>query len=181
MALVILERISRKLLFLLSYFQQKKLSVGEMVLFSQYLNPELVCFVNEVDRDKTIQELVALLAKKGHLTNEFEFYQAVIDREKIVSTGVGMGVAIPHAKFENCEHFFIVIGIHSGKGVEWKALDGSLVNLVFLIGGPANQQKKYLKILSHLTTLIKNEKLREKVLKSKDPHEVINLFKSCDS
>lgn len=151
-----------------------------MELLSKYLDSDLVCFISELDRDKAIQELTALLVKKGCLADESEFYQAVIDREKIVSTGVGMGVAIPHAKLEDCDQFFIAIGIHIGKGIEWKALDGALIKIIFLIGGPANAQKKYLKILSHLTTLIKNEELREKLLKSRDSSEVLKIFKTYD-
>jgi nitrogen PTS system EIIA component len=180
-ALVILERINKKLILLLDYFRQKQLFLGEIVLFSQYLDPELVCFINQMDRDKAIQELTDLLVKKGLVKQDSEFYKAVIDREKIVSTGIGMGIAVPHAKLENCSNFFIAIGIQSDKGIEWKALDGSPVKIIFLIGGPANQQKKYLKLLSHLTTLIKNEKIREKLLHYKDPHEIVKIFKAYDN
>ena len=134
-------------------------------------------FIDENDRDKAIKELVTLVVKQGLLQEGEEFYQAVIDREKIVSTGIGMGVAIPHAKLEGCDRFFIAIGVHAKKGIKWKALDGSPVQLIFLVGGPSNQQKKYLKILSQITTLVKNEKLREKALHSRDPTEIIALFK----
>lgn len=177
--MVILEHISKRVLFLLSYFQQKQLSVGDIVVLSQYLSPELVFFIDENDRDKAIKALIEPLVKQGFVKEEEEFYRAVIDREKIVSTGIGMGVAIPHAKLESCDRFFIAIGIHATKGIKWKALDGSLVRLIFLVGGPVNQQKKYLKILSQLTTMIKNEKLREKVMHCRDRKEVIGLFKTC--
>jgi len=71
----------------------------------------------------------------------------MLEREKIVSTGIGMGVAIPHAKLTSVEDFFIAIGILS-KGVQWNALDGGPVRLIFMIGGPDDKQTAYLQILS---------------------------------
>jgi PTS system nitrogen regulatory IIA component len=179
-ALVILEHISKKLLLLLSHLRQKELIGSEEVSFSKYLDADLISFTTQTSRDLVIKELTALLKKKGHIQSEEEFYEAVINREKIVSTAIGVGVAIPHAKLENCEHFFIAVGIHTGKGIEWKALDGSLVKLIFLIGGPANQQKEYLTILSHLTALMKQEKVRNQLLQYKTPQEVAEFFKSYD-
>ena len=62
-------------------------------------------------------------------------------------TGIGIGVAIPHAKLEGYSDFFIAIGVQKKKGIDWNALDGSDVKLIFMIGGPENKQTEYLKIL----------------------------------
>lgn len=178
--MVILERINKILFILFSYFQKQQLSIGEMIVLAQYLDPKLVMFTQEVDRDKAIKELTTLLCKTGYVKDEPGFYQAVIDREKIVSTGIGMGVAIPHAKLESCHRFFIAIGIHKVKGIEWKSLDSLPVQLIFLVGGPTDQQKKYLKILSQLTGMIKYGGLREEIMKKTDPDQIIGLFKTYE-
>lgn len=144
---------------------------------SEYLDPELVVVLEEVERDKAIEALVDTLVEKKYLQNRDPFYQAVIDREKLVSTGVGVGVAIPHAKLEVCPEFFIAVGVIPHKGIDWKTIDGSLVRLIFLVGGPSNQQKKYLTILSELTSFIRESSLREEVLHMKDPAKLIELCK----
>lgn len=173
----ILGHINRALEFFVFPTAQRKLSIGACVTISEYLDPELVVVLEEVERDKAIEALVDTLVEKKYLQNRDPFYQAVIDREKLVSTGVGVGVAIPHAKLEVCPEFFIAVGVIPHKGIDWKTIDGSLVRLIFLVGGPSNQQKKYLTILSELTSFIRESSLREEVLHMKDPAKLIELCK----
>jgi PTS system nitrogen regulatory IIA component len=72
-----------------------------------------------------------------------------------------------------------VIGIQRGRGIDWDAIDGSPVRLIFMIGGPENKQTEYLKILSHLTMAIKDEERRKKLLKAENAKDVIDLFQGC--
>jgi PTS system nitrogen regulatory IIA component len=148
-----------------------------MSKISKYLDPELVYFSQATTRDAVIKEMVELLNHTGNLNSEKEFYDALIFREKIISTGIGMGVAIPHAKMAGYENFFMAVGILP-KGVDWNSLDGSPVRLVFMIGGPDNKQTEYLQILSNLTLAIKDEERRKKILTSNSPEAIIELFKA---
>lgn len=146
---------------------------------SKYLDENLVTFFRTTTQEKTLEELVNLLDKQGKLHDKKAFYRAILEREKIVSTGIGVGVAIPHAKLQGYEDFFIAIGIQKEEGIAWHALDGIPVRLVFMIGGPDNAQTEYLNILSMITTAIKEEDLRKKLLKAKSPQEVITIFESA--
>lgn len=152
---------------------------AESGTISDYLDESLVLFLNAETRDEALQQLTAALTKEGKLKSPQAFHQAIAEREKIVSTGIGLGVAVPHAKLQGYEDFFIAIGIQSKKGIEWNALDGAPVHLIFMIGGPDNRQTEYLKILSHLTTAVKNEERRKKLLKAYDAKAVIALFAGC--
>ncbi len=146
---------------------------------SSYLDERLVLFLEEETRDGVIARLIERLDSRGLLLNRRDFHSAILDREKIVSTGIGIGVAIPHAKLSKCSDFFIAVGIQKSKGVDWNALDGSLVRLVFMIGGPDNKQTEYLKILSRLTQAIKDEERRKRLLKCTNVPEVLDLFIGC--
>jgi PTS system nitrogen regulatory IIA component len=152
---------------------------GESVAISSYLDERLVLFLNVDSRDEALDQMIRILEKAGKLKNSKIFYDAILEREKIVSTGIGLGVAIPHAKLQGYDDFFIAIAIQSKKGIEWHALDGAPVHLIFMIGGPENKQTEYLKILSHLTMAIKNEERRKKLLKTYDAKDVIALFDGC--
>jgi len=158
---------------------KQKFNKGEIVTISKYLDARLISFLDVTKRDDVIDHLVSILDRSGKLPDRDTFYNAILEREKIVSTGIGLGVAIPHAKLNNYTHFFIAIGIQKDQGIEWNALDGGAVRLVFLIGGPENKQTEYLKILSQLTIAIKNEERRSKLLKATTPQEVIDLFRGC--
>lgn len=142
----------------------------------KYLSPDLVLFSDAKTREEALSVLVDKLTHTGRLINRDAFYKAILDREQIVSTGIGMGVAIPHAKLAEYNDFFIAIGILN-KGVEWRSLDGSLVRVIFMIGGPDDKQTEYLQILSALTLALKDEERRKKMLTLNSSDAIIELFR----
>src|SRR3972149_2815942 len=111
-----------------------------------YLEEDLILFLQTKDRNDALSSLVDALDRSGKLKDKSAFFSSILQREKVVSTGIGLGVAIPHAKMEGYEDFFIAIGIQQeGMGIEWQALDGAPVRLIFMIGGPDHRQTDYLK------------------------------------
>lgn len=146
-----------------------------MKKISRYMKPKSVLFLSAESRDDALKQLTHHLYKQKELADEEQFLQAIIEREKIVSTGIGMGVAIPHAKFPSFNHFFIAIGILK-KPIDWHSLDRAPVRIIFMIGGPDDKQTEYLQILSGLTQLIKDEGKRKKMLTLEDPAAIIELF-----
>ena len=142
-----------------------------------YLDENGVAFLEATTSDQAIRQLINHLTENHKLLNKEEFYQAVLEREKIVSTGIGMGIAIPHAKLPMYDDFFLAIGILK-RGVHWSSLDKIPVRLIFLIGGPDDQQTLYLKLLSQLTFSLRDEQKRKKLLTLTSPKEIISLFKN---
>lgn len=145
---------------------------------ADYLNARLISFLDVDTRDEAIVELVSLLEKEGKLPDKEAFRKAIFQREEIVSTGIGMGVAVPHAKMKSLKEFFIAVGIQQKKGLEWNALDKAPVRIIFMIGGPDDRQSEYLQILSMLTSAIRDTELRKKLLKAVSASEVFELFAS---
>lgn len=144
---------------------------------ADYLSKNQILFLEVKERKEALIALVDLLDRAGKLREKEQFFSSILQREKIVSTGIGLGVAIPHAKLEGYEDFFIAIGIQKeGMGLEWNALDGVPVRLIFMIGGPDNRQTDYLQILSSLTTAIKDGVRRKNLLASKTPDQVLDWF-----
>lgn len=146
---------------------------------SRYLDSRLVLFLEESTRDGVIAHMVDALDGAGKLIDKKQFHAAILGREKIVSTGIGIGVAIPHAKLSGYNDFFIAVGVLRKKGVDWSALDGQDVRLIFMIGGPEDRQTEYLKILSSLTQAIKDDDRRKKMVKTTSAQQVIDLFEGC--
>lgn len=144
---------------------------------SHYMDPRLVAFIDSGSRDEVLQQLVHLIYQSGKIKDETQFFNAILEREKIVSTGIGMGVAIPHAKLHAYDQFFIAIAIMK-KPVNWQSLDGSPVKIAFMIGGPDDKQTEYLQILSHLTRIIKDEEVRKKMLILTQSSDIIELFET---
>ena len=141
---------------------------------AKYLNENLISFLHVHTREEAIFELVEALHRNNKLKDKDEFLKAILEREKIVSTGIGMGVAIPHAKLTSLPNFFISVGIQKRQPLEWDSIDNSPVRLIFMIGGPEKQQKEYLEILSLITMAIKDEKLRKKLICAETPQKVLS-------
>lgn len=143
---------------------------------SDYLDPRLISFLEVNTRNEATEALIDLLAESGKLVDKEAFCKAIHHREQLVSTGIGMGIAIPHAKMKDFDDFFIAIGIQQKKGLEWNALDKAPVRLIFMIGGPDDKQSEYLQILSMLTAKIKEPDLRKSLLRATSAREVLHLF-----
>lgn len=147
---------------------------------SSYLLEDLILFPSGNTREEVIAEMVEAVDKSLKLPDKQAFHKALLEREKIVSTGIGMGVAIPHAKMSDYEHFFVAIGILR-KGVDWHSLDDSPVKMVFMIGGPDDKQTEYLQLLSSLTLAIKSDLARKKLLTERSPSGIIQIFRGINT
>ena len=147
-------------------------------LVGRYLSEDLVSFLDVGGRDEALAALVEVIDAAGKLEDKDAFFQAILERESIVSTGIGMGVAIPHAKLPEYDDFFIAIGI-SRQGLDWNSVDGAPVRLIFMIGGPDDRQTDYLQILSSLTMALKDDRTRKRLLHLTAPEEIIRVLEGC--
>lgn len=127
------------------------------------------------NKTEVLLELTKLLEKSGKLENFDKTLEALKDREKLGSTGIGKGVAIPHAKTEFAKDLVIAFGV-SKHGINFNAVDDEKVNIFFVFASPLKNSQTYLKILARISRLIRNDEFREKLLNSKTPSEVLELI-----
>ena len=127
------------------------------------------------DKKTVISELTGLLVVNNRIENQEAVRDALMQREELMTTGVGNGVAIPHCKTPYAETFSVALGIHK-EGVDFKSLDNLPTKIIFLLTGPENQPGGHIRLLSRISRLISDEKLREYLLTippSKDIFEVL--------
>src|SRR5699024_4849458 len=101
--------------------------------------------------------------------------KAVLKREKEGTTGIGMGVAIPHGKSKTVQQPTLVFGKSKG-GIEYDSLDGNPVYLMFLIAVPENSSDEHLKILSHLSRKLMREEIRNQLMNLEQKSEFYTIF-----
>lgn len=145
------------------------------VKLKELITKETVIFLETLEMEDTIDALVGKAKVEGLISDEKSFKEAVLEREELVSTGIGLGVAIPHAKVKELDKFFVIVGLNKN-GLDWDAIDRNPVGAVFLIGGPEKQQKKYLQIIAKLILLIKNPERRQKLLNAQEEQEIVEIF-----
>lgn len=112
-------------------------------------------------RDDVIRELIELLAIKDIFSDKQAIYKAVLERERIMTTGVGNGIAIPHCKHEDCSDFALAIGI-ADEDIEFQAVDQKPVRIVFLLVGPTTAAGMHIKVLSRITRIMSKPEVRDR-------------------
>lgn len=122
-----------------------------------------------------INELIDLFKDDPRVSNLEKVRIAVLDREKIMSTGVGKGFAIPHGKTSAVSEIIGAFG-KSTKDIDYDSLDGKPVHLVFLLVGKDDLVSTHIKLLSRISRLMNKDDFRERLIEAKNQEEIINLF-----
>ena len=125
---------------------------------------------------EAINELIDILDADGKLTDKEQYKAAVLHREAEFSTGIGMGIAIPHAKDASVKEAALTLGI-SKKGVDYEALDGTAAHLLFLIAVPADSNDVHLKVLSYISRKLMHQEVRDSLLNATTYDDVLSAFK----
>ena len=144
-----------------------------------HIDEQLIFFVESSTKDSILSFLSEAIARKTGkpvpgCTAE-EIHRAIIQREKLMSTGIGLGVAIPHAKISSFPTFTVAIAILQ-QGIEWDAVDASLVRIIFMIVGPDDKPGLYLSLLSSLTHAVRSDESRRKLLNSANAESVKEML-----
>ncbi|MCQ4696316.1 fructose-specific PTS transporter subunit EIIC [Paeniclostridium sordellii] len=127
------------------------------------------------DKSDAIDKLVDLVNNSGNLNDKKEYKEAIIARENQSTTGIGEGIAIPHAKTKAVKNACLAAAV-SKKGVDYESFDGSLSHLFFMIAAPEGANNTHLEVLSRLSTILMDEEFREKLINAQNVDEFLNLI-----
>jgi len=122
-----------------------------------------------------IQEIADLLANSEKVGSSEDVRKALLEREELASTGIGFGVALPHARSKSVRGLTIAFG-RSEKGIDFAAIDHNLVHLFFAIVVPESAVNTHLTALGKLSYLLKDRENRELLLNATFPQEVLDLM-----
>ena len=135
--------------------------------------------LSATSKDQVIDELVAQLNSAGKLSDEATFKQAIHARESQSTTGIGEGIAIPHAKTDAVQSAAIAFG-KSVEGVDYQSLDMQPAHLFFMIAAPAGGAQTHLDALAKLSGILMDEDVRAELLQAKSKEEVLNIINKHD-
>ncbi|PEU77325.1 PTS fructose transporter subunit IIC [Bacillus cereus] len=127
------------------------------------------------NKEAVIDELVEKLDGANRLNSKAEFKEAILKRESQSTTGIGEGIAIPHAKTKAVKQPAICFG-RSVSGINYESLDGQPAHLFFMIAASEGANNTHLETLSRLSTLLMDEEFRKQLLEAKDEEELLRLF-----
>ncbi|MDR3259834.1 MAG: PTS sugar transporter subunit IIA [Fusobacteriaceae bacterium] len=154
----------------------------DIVKITDYITEDLINLkLKSTNKTEVLEELSDLLAKSDNVgENKTVVYKALISREKLGSTGIGKGVAVPHAKTDVIKGLTIAFGISENK-IDFKSIDDEDVNIFFVFASPTKDSQTYLKVLARISRLIRESAFRKELLNCKSPKEVIESINKRES
>ncbi len=126
------------------------------------------------NKEKIFTVLIEALAESGQIGPDLPALEEVIRREEVLSTGVGNGVALPHARLDNFPRFALAFG-RPVEPVDVGAVDGMPADLFFLLIADKDDPSQIVRILGRLARLCDDEGVRQKLRKAKTPAQVIKI------
>lgn len=126
-------------------------------------------------KDEVINELISILVETGKVSDKEVFKQAVLKREEEFSTGIGMGIAIPHGKSSAVTEASIVFGL-SKAGVDYESMDDKPAHLFFLIAVPEESSDVHLRALSEISRKLMHTETRKQIFNATSFEEFIKSF-----
>ncbi|RKY52595.1 MAG: PTS fructose transporter subunit IIA, partial [Candidatus Neomarinimicrobiota bacterium] len=152
----------------------------EEFFISRLLVPERVVILDCKTKNEALDSLIEVMSRVSGISSFEKLREAVFKREKIMSTGIGFGIAVPHVRIEGVNGVYMAFGV-SKKGIpDYESLDGKPVHIVVLMVAGVGQHVQYLKALSRISRILRDKKTMESLIAAKDEQEIYNILVSKD-
>lgn len=142
----------------------------------KYLLPAQIIDLKATTKDAALDEMCNIAALSPEITAPERFHADILARERVMSTGIGTGIAIPHAKSSAATGFVIAIG-RCREGLDFESLDGLPVQLIVLLGAPERKQKEFLKLMAKIGELFNNADFRHRFMEAGTSKDMYRLFR----
>jgi mannitol/fructose-specific phosphotransferase system IIA component (Ntr-type) len=139
-----------------------------------FTHKTLVRFISSKNKFLAVEELARSYTDLSVCADSDDLIRTLKEREEIMSTGIGFGIAIPHAKIPCIKKISFAVGI-SKDGIDFDSMDGEPVQLIILVIASDTQHKEYLALLSKIMAMLKKPGVKNKITSAETPEEVISL------
>ncbi len=148
-------------------------------LLDQLIDISRIVDLQASTKEQALKELVGIMATSPNISNSKALLEKILEREKLISTGVGIGVALPHVKIPSVKDFVVAIG-RSQRGIDFQSLDDKPVHIVVMIAANDSQSGEFLKLMAKIVLRLKDKEFRRRVLLAQGAEEIRSLFVAED-
>lgn len=147
-----------------------------MERISELLTPDLINLnLTSKNKEGVLAEVADMVHKAGKVSDKDTFLGALMKRENLESTGIGKGLAIPHARTDTVDGVVMAFA-RSEEGIDFQSLDQKPAYLVFLIASPEREKSAYIKALARISRLMRKDTFRQQLMEANTPQEVVQLI-----
>ncbi len=140
------------------------------------LAPDRVLITDFSTKRDLITALINNISKAPQIKKAEKLEEAIWEREKLMSTGIGLGIGIPHVRIYDVSDIVVSVAINKTDIIDYQALDNEPVRIVFMVAAAYNQHAEYLKLLASISKLLQNNAFREKLLNAETPEKAYSLL-----
>ncbi len=140
------------------------------------LVPERVAVLKIPGKQEVLEHLVGLLAKTAFVKSRRALLKGIFEREKLMSTGIGFGVGIPHVRINEVTNLAMAVAVCKGGVADYDSLDGEPVKIVCMLVARADQHTEYIRMLSSISSRLKEPAVRTQLLETTNPLRVCEML-----
>ncbi len=146
-----------------------------MIKILDVLNKQNIIVLQTATYDEVIKTLLDTVKGEKSILDHDALCKAITEREELVSTGIGLGLAVPHARQDGITDF-VVAAVLVKDGVDWKSIDDEPVHFAVLIASPKDSHKLYLNLLSQIVLFWKKDSIRQNILAANNSDEIYKIL-----
>jgi fructose-specific phosphotransferase system IIA component len=151
---------------------------GLFVRIADYASVDLVATgLDAQTKGDLLRQMVDLLVRGGRLQQSDALMEALLKREEVMSTGIGGGIALPHALSDDLGQLYVVFA-RTGKPIDFEALDSQPVDLVFMLVGPKASGNMYVKLLARVSRLLQSDEFKNRLRGAATPDAILEVFRA---
>lgn len=148
-----------------------------MKLYNLLMQDMIIAELKSQDREGVLKEMVVFLKKKNKIAKNKELFEKLLQREKLGSTAIGEGVAIPHCKMKGIKNPVVMLAV-SKKSVDYQSLDGKPTYVFFLVVSSPDNPSLNLQILAAIAHLVrKSSSLEKKILRAESISSILDVIR----
>ena len=131
------------------------------------------------NKDQAIEKLIASVADTGVISEPDVLKDALFEREKLGTTGVGGGIAMPHARSASVKDLTVAF-FRADDGIDFNAVDSKPVNIIFMLLAPVSSGGAYLKLLAKISRLLRSDDFRTALMEASSPTDIMKIIEEYD-
>jgi PTS system nitrogen regulatory IIA component len=146
------------------------------ISIADILAPEHVLLTDATKKTDALEQIIEVISTHPAITDKHELAEGIFRRERLMSTGIGLGIAVPHVRLDSVRRLVMAVGVTSSEIRDYDSLDGLPVRAIFMIAAARDQHAEYIKTLALISRKMKDEQLRRSLFEASDEMAVYNLL-----
>ena len=140
------------------------------------LDVSRIIFIDDDKKDAALSELAETLSHDSRIHDHEELINAIRRREELMSTGIGLGVGVPHVRIDSVDDIVMAVGVCRKPLTNYDSLDDEPVRIICMIAANTSQHAKHIKLLSAVSKLLKDSSVRDSIISAASTHTVFDIF-----